>query len=153
MMRQGRVQRFAYGLCMALAALIAAGVLLYGAIFPLPDRYTAARAASTVPPMRVFAADSVFNTGDAAALVALPGVGEVIAQRIIELRELVRGYRIPEDLLLVQGVGPKTLDKLMNALTEPLQIVDFERHGGGHESSLDHTQQGRSLRRCMHLLP
>lgn len=120
-MHHARFRQVVYAVCMASAVLLAAGFTLYEAIFPLPERYTSAQAASTVPPITGLAADSVFNTGDVQALDALPGVGEVIAQRIIDLRQLINGYRIPEDLLLVKGIGEKTLDKIMQALPETLE--------------------------------
>lgn len=41
-------------------------------------------------------------------LLALPGVGPALAQRILEGRP----YREVEDLLLVKGIGPKTLERL-----------------------------------------
>ncbi len=41
-------------------------------------------------------------------LLALPGVGPALAQRILEGRP----YREVEDLLQVKGIGPKTLERL-----------------------------------------
>ncbi len=125
-MHYARLRRVAYAVCMASAVLLVAGFSLYEAIFPLPERYTSAQAASTVPPMTGFAADSVFNTGDVQALDALPGVGEVIAQRIIDMRQLINGYRIPEDLLLVKGIGEKTLDKIMQAFPETIELLPLD---------------------------
>lgn len=48
------------------------------------------------------------NTAARDDLMKLPGVGEVMANRIIEGRP----FRTPEDLLAVPGIGPATLDKL-----------------------------------------
>ena len=122
-MRKKRIRMIAYGLCMTLAIGLTVTLFLIEAIFPLPDRYTSVHPAAAVPPMLGFSEDSVVNTGSAKALDALPGVGEVISQRIIDLRDDIDGYRIPEDLLLVKGIGEKTLDKIMNALEEPLVIL------------------------------
>jgi len=47
-------------------------------------------------------------------LMALPGVGEVTANRIIESRP----YSSPEDLLRVNGIGPRTLEGLRPYLME-----------------------------------
>lgn len=50
------------------------------------------------------------NTADLETLMTLPGVGEVIGQRIIETREAVGRFSYPEDLLLVPGIGEKRLE-------------------------------------------
>ncbi len=48
------------------------------------------------------------NTAARDQLMLLPGVGEVTANRIIEARP----FRRPRDLLRVEGIGPKTLERL-----------------------------------------
>ena len=73
-----------------------------------------------MPPLMGFAADSIVNTGDEKALDALPGVGEVISERMIEMREVIGGYQLPEDLLLVKGIGEKTMNGMMAVLEEKL---------------------------------
>ncbi len=52
------------------------------------------------------------NHADAAALTALPGVGPVLAARIVALRDSVGGFHRKEELLAVKGVGPRTLQRL-----------------------------------------
>ena len=110
----------------AAVCLLAAGVLLLAGCvaanitFPKKDRYVSVYEAVPLPPLMGFSEDSVFNTGSAKELDQLPGIGEVLAQRIIEGRELVGEYRLPTDLLLVKGIGEKTLDGMMAALEEPL---------------------------------
>lgn len=122
-MHHARIRRLAYWVCMAAAILLAVGCFLYEVIFPQPERYVSIHAAATVSPMYGFNADSLLNAGSAEELDALPGVGEVIAQRIMEVRQAINGYRIPEDLLLVKGIGEKTLDKIMSALPEKLVLL------------------------------
>ena len=52
------------------------------------------------------------NTADLAALQELPGVGPVLARRILEDRAEHGPYKSPEDLLRVPGIGPAKLVKL-----------------------------------------
>lgn len=116
----------AYMVCMAGAIVI----LLYYAVplaaacfFPSKDHYTSVHPASTLPPMIGLAPDSVFNVGDAKQLDAFPGIGEVLSQRMIDTREEIGGYRLPEDLMLVKGIGPKTLEKMMDVYEEPFVVL------------------------------
>ncbi len=50
-------------------------------------------------------------------LVALPGIGPVTAENILELRDRCGGFRRVDDLLGVRGVGPKTLGRIRPYLT------------------------------------
>ena len=52
------------------------------------------------------------NRADAAALQTLPGIGKVLAQRIIDYREMYGAFTEPEDLLEVKGIGEATLEKI-----------------------------------------
>jgi competence protein ComEA len=52
------------------------------------------------------------NRASARDLEALPGIGPVMAKRILEERDLHGPFRRPEDLLRVKGIGPKTLARL-----------------------------------------
>ncbi len=115
-----RIRKLACAVCLAAAILILTGAWLQANPPVGPDNYASLHPSSTMAPLMGFAADALVNTGDAAALDTLPGVGEVIAQRIIETRALLGGYRLPEDLLLVKGIGEKTLEKLMAVLEESL---------------------------------
>ena len=53
------------------------------------------------------------NTATQAQLETLPGIGPVIAGRIIEYRTANGGFRSVGQLEAVKGIGPKTLEKLM----------------------------------------
>ena len=118
-MKRVKVLRYVlYVLCMA-AALVLIAVTICNAM-PWPDRYTSRHPAATVPPLMGLSPDSVFNTGDAKALDAFPGVGEVISQRIIDTREYLGGFLLPADLMLVKGIGVKTFEKIMNVFDEVL---------------------------------
>lgn len=52
------------------------------------------------------------NTATNAQLQTLPGIGPVLAARIIEYRETVGKFRTVDDLLAVKGIGEKTLAKI-----------------------------------------
>ena len=113
-------RKLKYYAVLAVACLCVTAFVLYKTLFPLPARYTSVHPAQEVPQLMGFSDDSVFNVGDAAALDDLPGIGKVLSQRIVEGRETFNGYRLPTDLLLIKGIGPKTLADMMDALEEPL---------------------------------
>lgn len=50
-------------------------------------------------------------------LERLPGIGPVIAARIIEYRKQHNGFRSIEELTSVKGVGKKTIEKLKPYVT------------------------------------
>ena len=52
------------------------------------------------------------NAAGAAELDALPGVGPVLAERIVAHRQRHGRYRRLEDLLAVRGIGPRLLERL-----------------------------------------
>lgn len=52
------------------------------------------------------------NSADADTLCLLPGVGPVIAERIIEYRERAGGFGCVEELLTIRGIGDATLEKI-----------------------------------------
>lgn len=52
------------------------------------------------------------NTATAADLERLPGIGPVLARRIVEHREAKGLFRRLDDLLEVQGIGPKLFRRL-----------------------------------------
>lgn len=56
------------------------------------------------------------NTADADELDTLPGIGPVLAQRIVDWRTENGSFRTPEDLLQVEGIGQATLENLQNCI-------------------------------------
>ena len=72
---------------------------------PIPDT-TGSRA----DPSPVRALD--LNRATAGELEALPGIGPVLAGRIVEHRRVHGAFRSPDELLAVRGIGPRLLDRL-----------------------------------------
>ena len=56
------------------------------------------------------------NTATVEELASVPGIGQVIAQRIVEFREKNGPYKSLDDLLKVQGIGEKSLAKIRERL-------------------------------------
>ena len=52
------------------------------------------------------------NKASAAELTAIPGVGDTLAQRIVEFREKQGPFRRVEDLLKIKGIGEKSFQKM-----------------------------------------
>ena len=57
------------------------------------------------------------NTATAEELQELPGIGEVIAQRIIDYRDLCGHFLDPEQLMEVDGIGQAKYEKLRELVT------------------------------------
>lgn len=57
------------------------------------------------------------NTATAAELELITGVGPVLAQRIIHERQTRGAFRSTRELRRVQGIGPKTLSKMLPEIT------------------------------------
>lgn len=55
------------------------------------------------------------NTATAAQLEALPGIGPVIAERIVQLRRERGRFESVDELLDVSGIGPKKMEKIRPA--------------------------------------
>lgn len=59
------------------------------------------------------------NHASAQELDALPGIGPVLARRIVERRERQGAFRHVDELLSVPGIGPRLLERLRPWLREP----------------------------------
>ena len=67
---------------------------------------------ATVPNAETLAFVVELNSASKAELTNLPRVGEKLAERIVERREELGGFRSVDDLLGVKGIGEKTLDTM-----------------------------------------
>jgi DNA uptake protein ComE-like DNA-binding protein len=76
-----------------------------------PSVTRAGRATPTVPPS--FASDpfAFLSTAPADSLDLLPGVGPVLAMRIVEARRGQGSFTSWDDVLHVRGIGPGTIQK------------------------------------------
>lgn len=52
------------------------------------------------------------NTADTATLESVPGIGKSLSQRIVAFRDKNGPFQSVDDLLKVQGVGEKSIQKL-----------------------------------------
>lgn len=76
------------------------------------SRKTASKAASSAVDFPVD-----INTANAAALDALPGIGPVLAQRIVDYRTQNGAFKTTEELKNVKGIGDKIFAKLSADVT------------------------------------
>ncbi len=67
------------------------------------------------------------NTATLSQLDSLPGIGPVIAERILELREKSGPYKRIEDLMNIRGIGEKKFLKLKDLITVKTKQPSDER--------------------------
>lgn len=106
----------------ALIALAIGAALLPSAALPTPDAagFPASGRGLTLREVRLPDGLVDVNTADIYELTELPGVGETLAQAILDEREARGPFFYPEDLLSVRGIGEKKLEgfREMLALAE-----------------------------------
>lgn len=105
----------------AATLLASLGCFLWNASAPVrvhsaPKCYQSKGDEFSLAPVPTLPADSILNTGDAAALDALPGIGTVLSERIVAYREEHGAFVYPEELRNVKGIGGKRLQAILDAL-------------------------------------
>ena len=105
-----RTRSIACGVLLAVAVLllIAAGVSGYRPRGV--TEFAAAGRKAEVQPIQLPGGEIDVNTADLDTLVALPGIGEKLAQAIIDEREANGPFYYPEDLIAVSGIGEKKME-------------------------------------------
>lgn len=89
----------------------------------LPESmYTEPTQASTAASVETTGAEEVsfpldINQADSQALQALPGIGEVLAGRIIAYRDENGPFSSPDQLMNVEGIGEKRLEAILDYIT------------------------------------
>lgn len=76
----------------------------------------ATAAAETVPEETVSFPVNI-NTADADTLTALPGIGQVLAERIVAYRRQNGPFRVIEEITKVEGIGEKKAEAILDLIT------------------------------------
>jgi predicted flap endonuclease-1-like 5' DNA nuclease len=77
-----------------------------------PARKRGGKSRSIIPPDYKRNPLVFFSSAPKDSLVLLPGVGPVLAERIINARTGKRSFTRWDDLLAIKGIGPKTVERL-----------------------------------------
>ncbi len=93
------------------------GAVFVSAVSTVPAHATSPTVTISTEPAETIAYPININTADADTLTALPGIGDSLAGRIVAYREAAGDYQKPEDLLLVNGIGPGKLEDILDLIT------------------------------------
>lgn len=74
-------------------------------------------AAESTQPQNVISFPININTATKDDLMALPGIGDVLAQRIIAYRDSHGSFSYVEGLLNVEGIGEKRFEEILELIT------------------------------------
>ena len=56
------------------------------------------------------------NSASAEELAALPGIDQVLSERIVEQRSVSGGYESVEDIMTVEGIGPGRYERIRDLI-------------------------------------
>lgn len=79
---------------------------------PVQTSAVSAPARSALPPRRAVTFPLDLNRARIDELMELPGIGEKLAQRMVEYRKSEGGFRSVDDLRKVRGIGAKRMERL-----------------------------------------
>lgn len=98
---------------------------------PSPLVNQPAQTVSSQPQRGLSAAQPVVDMNHATLpeLDQLPGIGQALAERIVEYRRSHGPFNAVEDLLLVKGIGPKKLDRLRGLVSVGSQTRGDNQEG------------------------
>jgi competence protein ComEA len=101
--------------------LVAAAMGLFPACAKLPRKISAGKQQSTASPAAHVTAINTkqinINTASAAELERLPGVGKVLAARIVAHRENYGPFRRLEELIIVRGISDRKFREMRALIT------------------------------------
>ena len=78
---------------------------------------TAATAAAETVPEETVSFPVNINTADADTLSSLPGIGQVLAERILAYRQQNGSFRAVEEITKVEGIGEKKAEAILELIT------------------------------------
>lgn len=78
---------------------------------------TAATAAAETVPEETVSFPVNINTADVDTLTALPGIGRVLAERIVAYRRQNGSFRAIEEITKVEGIGEKKAEAILELIT------------------------------------
>ncbi len=102
------------------ALLIGAGIIAYKKLCPTGDLSIERFSAPTAPSDgKTLGINKKVNINNASAdqLMALKGVGKIMAQRIVEYRQKKGLFISPEDIKKVAGIGDKLFSKIKDSIS------------------------------------
>lgn len=88
------------------------------------------------------------NTADSAAFESLPGIGPVLAARIVKFRKVKKGFSSVDDLKSVYGLSPETFElikSLCYVSSESATIQKVEESSIGNQSASTPTNELQSI--------